>query len=69
MWRCEEIELIEVFDFSAGFEPTASLKRFLNAEVEPTILYTNPHKYMDFEQTTIYTLQMYSAVEHNTDEI
>jgi hypothetical protein len=53
MWRCEEIELIEVFDFSAGFEPTASLKRFLNMEVEPTTLYTDPYTYIGFEQTTI----------------
>jgi hypothetical protein len=53
MWRCEEIELIDVFDFSAGFEPTASLKRFLNMEVEPTTLYTNPYTFIGFEQTTI----------------
>ena len=54
MWQCEEIELlIKVFDFSAGFEPTASLKRLLNMEVEPTTLYTDPYTYIGFEQTTI----------------
>jgi hypothetical protein len=63
------IEYIGVFDFSAGFEPTASLKRFLNAEVEPTTLYTDPNTYIGFEQTTIYTLQIYIAVVRNMDEI
>ena len=56
-------------DFSAGFESTATLKSFLNAEVEPTILYTNLNSYIGFEQTNMYTLQMYIAIERYMDEI